>query len=80
MIMREPTPEEQEDIDAWHAANDPDGDSFDCADNHRIAVIGNDEEERIYAEQESQGCCGFIDEKLITKSGVRFKYGFNYGH
>lgn len=49
-------------------------------DNWRLALVGHAESEQAYNEKRKQGCCGFYDEELKTKSGNTYKVGFNYGH
>lgn len=33
-----------------------------------------------YEDVRARGCCGSYDNEIITKSGNRYFYGFNYGH
>jgi len=73
------TPQQQNAVDQWMAENDPDGYSFDCADNHRYAVVGNQEQVDRYYELQSNGCCGFVDVELEV-DGQTLLFGFNYGH
>ena len=77
--MRDFTSAEADAIDQWHAENDgPHG--FECADNTRVATVGNQDEEIEYDKTQQSGCCGSVDVELVTADGVKFLYGFNYGH
>jgi hypothetical protein len=52
------------------------------SDNIRIAEKFNLESEKTYEKQKAQGCCGFIDYRLVPFliDGKEYYYGFNYGH
>ena len=73
--MREPTQDEQAAIDEWEK-----GGEWDYVDNHRIARLDNPQEVEEYHKAQAEGCCGFEDVELETKDGIKFLYGFNYGH
>lgn len=47
-------------------------------DNFRISVDGQNDEN--YNIIRNNGCCGFFDDKVILKSGIAVKFGFNFGH
>lgn len=64
----------------WEVENDPDGYSFECRDNDRLAVVGNREQEEAYDASRMNGCCGFVDVELDCEDGTVLLYGFNYGH
>jgi hypothetical protein len=55
-------------------------DSYEFADNLRIAWVGSPEEIEHYEERRNNGCCGYFDEELKCKSGRIYQIGFNYGH
>lgn len=64
----------------WLEENYPSED-HECQDNHRIALKGNEEEERAYDLQIQEGCCGSVDaEYTDVETGLVFLIGFNYGH
>lgn len=76
--MRDITKAESDAIDQWH---DTDGGwDYECSDNTRIATVGNRDEEIEYDKASQSGCCGSVDVELVTADGVKFLYGFNYGH
>lgn len=52
---------------------------YEYSNNFRIAEIGNIEQEKLYSERASKGCCGFYD-KIIEVDNKQFKVGFNFGH
>jgi hypothetical protein len=65
----------------WFVEGNLDMINHDCADNFRIARIGNVKEEELYNLQRDKGCCGFFDTSYYdraTKQG--FLVGCNYGH
>lgn len=65
--------------DFW---SDPDfqGD-FECVDNNRIAIKGDDSSAAVYETQVMEGCCGSCDVEFgPSPSGLTYLYGFNYGH
>ncbi len=80
MIAFQPTPAQQLTIDRWEQENNPDGKTFDYADNHRWATKGDAEQEAEYWRIEKIGCCGSCDVELQCDDGTVLLYGFNYGH
>ena len=50
-----------------------------CIDGLRFAYLDDDAALAVYAEIESNGCCGFHDEEIIV-NGRRATIGCNYGH
>jgi hypothetical protein len=65
---------------SWISENYP-SDEYECQDNHRIALKGNEEQERAYQLQVEEGCCGSVDtEYTDAETGLVFFVGFNYGH
>lgn len=67
-------------IAAWLTEHDPTGDVYACADNHRVALWGDDDSCEHYEARIDAGCCGCID-TVFHLSGERiFLWGFNYGH
>ena len=74
------TPEAADAIQAWHEKNDPNGWTYEFADNHRFAIQGNAEQEQAYDEKQRCGCCGYCDVELPLPDGTTLLYGFNYGH
>lgn len=66
-------------------------DSLECADNFRVAKVGNAEEIEAYAKAMLEGCCGSVDTVVMIAQEVmlgdeRHKWyephllGCNYGH
>lgn len=72
------TPEQNAAVAQWWAVND-DG-SYECMDNERYAIKGNQEQEAVYDEQVRLGCCGSCDVEIPLPDGTILLYGFNYGH
>ncbi len=54
--------------------------TYDHVDNERYAVKGNTEQEKEYARQADEGCCGSQDVELNCDDGTTLMFGFNYGH
>jgi hypothetical protein len=52
---------------------------FEYMDNERFAFTHDPEEMQEYNEKQSQGCCGFFDEKIMV-DGRLAMIGCNYGH
>ncbi len=50
-----------------------------CADNPRVARVGNLRELRTYVKAMRRGCCGYYDRKHLIGTEW-FWLGFNYGH
>lgn len=48
-----------------------------CIDNYRCEP---EIEYDAYFEILKEGCCGYFDSSIKTKSGNLYFYGFNYGH
>ena len=74
------TPAQNHAVNDWWAANDPDQDHYEFADNDRYAIQGNTEQEAAYEDKRMGGCCGFCDVELSLPDGTTLLYGFNYGH
>lgn len=74
------TPEQFKAIEDWWEKNDPNGISFDYADNFRMAIAGNAEQVDAYETRRSSGCCGYVDDEIELPDGTTLLYGFNYGH
>lgn len=55
-------------------------DDYDCMDSERFATKGNADQERLYREMQSKGCCGSVDVELNCEDGSVLLYGFNFGH
>ncbi|ATN92798.1 hypothetical protein QGX11_gp035 [Pseudomonas phage PPSC2] len=53
--------------------------NLDCADNYRIAIVGNDEQMADYEDKRAHGCCGDFDIR-VTIGENKFDIGCNYGH
>jgi hypothetical protein len=51
----------------------------DCVDNYRFANDDDRESLGHYDALLLDGCCGFHDE-TVEVNGVRWYFGFNYGH
>ena len=51
----------------------------DCIDGERFAYLDDDAALAVYADIESNGCCGSHDEEIIV-NGRRATIGCNYGH
>lgn len=75
--VKQLTPDELQTIEVWHHENPGD---FEHIDNYRYAHANNLEEELAYYEQQTNGCCGFVDVELTLPNGEILLYGFNYGH
>ena len=74
------TPEQAQAIADWWTTNDPDGYTYEYADNDRYAIQGNTEQENAYEGRRMNGCCGFCDVEIPLPDGTTLLYGFNYGH
>ena len=55
-------------------------DSFENADNPRIAKLTDPEALAAYQKYYDQGCCGFYDKLVEDEEGQLYLIGFNYGH
>mgnify|MGYP000443873010 CR=1 FL=1 len=53
---------------------------LDCVDNVRLACDLDDPSVRGYQYQEESGCCGSFDTYFVSPAGIRYSFGFNYGH
>ena len=53
---------------------------FECADNLRLARMGNDLEVGDYFRLKRDGCCGFFDIEIDVPGESTVLFGFNYGH
>lgn len=51
-----------------------------CADNDRVARVGNTAQNRRYQRQLDRGCCGFVDWMERGPDGHMYRLGFNCGH
>ena len=54
----------------------------DLVTDIRIAEYGNVESERVYEQERSGGCCGFVDYVWVPFDikGKKYYFGYNYGH
>lgn len=73
------TPAQKEAVDNWLEKEDPDGYRFECRDNFRYAVQGDEASLDLYETKRLSGCCGFVDEEFEVE-GKTLYFGFNYGH
>ena len=68
-------------IDNTYNRND---DSYEFADNLRIAKASVPEEVKAYEEAYDNGCCGFYDTVVMVENADErseaYLLGFNYGH
>lgn len=55
-------------------------DDYECVDNWRYAIPGNQKQENGYDDIREKGCCGYEDMVLNCSDGTKLMYGFNYGH
>lgn len=73
------TPAQSVAVQQWEEYNNPDGDQYEYADNHRVARLDNQAELDAYDDAKRAGCCGSVDVEIDTPDG-KILYGFNYGH
>lgn len=55
------------------------GDCFEYADNFRVYPQRDEYGELLFRAIEYTGCCGSTEGSVVV-DGIRYIYGFNYGH
>jgi len=55
---------------------------YDCSDNLRFYVVGDEKSLKEYNRIRNRGCCGFVDwvRHPYLVDGKEYYFGFNYGH
>jgi hypothetical protein len=66
----------------WVESENEDGRSaYDCVDNYRLAIKGDQPSMNKFDEIDSRGCCGSANLEFgPSPNGQTYMYGFNYGH
>lgn len=72
------TEEDANEIISYFASQDEE--EYEYMDNRRVCLDYVEEQLLQYKTQQSEGCCGYMDEELTCKSGNIYMVGFNYGH
>lgn len=55
-------------------------DKYPCADNLRIAWLGDSDQVREFADRMDNGCCGSYNFSVSKSPSQTYLIGFNYGH